>query len=187
MATLIDLIGNSYGNLTVVERDTSRKTGVWWRCKCSCGGRITVSGEKLRNWKVYSCGCVHPDKIPWNGVNYRSKYEVFCAMYLTSHNIRFKFEPAMYRVAGMHRGRMKTANYLPDFYLVDKDLWWEVKGRPSRMWKFEGFARFHDAELVEKDRIEQLCGCSLSKLYRVWKKGGMQECYEVIAASSESL
>lgn len=181
-------MGRQYGKLTVVARDETRTNGVWWVCSCSCGSTISAKSEKLRNWKLYSCGCVHPDKIPWMGNDYRSKYEVFCAMYLTSKNIRFEFEPAMYRVAGVTaRGRVKTAGYLPDFHLLDKDIWWEVKGRPSRIWKFESFALTHKAELIEKKQLEELCGVSVSKLYRVWKKDGMEACYDLIDSLGKKL
>lgn len=182
MATLIDLTGKKYGKLRVVARDHAMPD-VWWVCRCDCGSTLSVRSNRLREWKVYSCGCVSSDKIPWMGKEYRSKYEVFCAMYLVSRGIRFQFEPGMYRVAGVTpRGRVKAGNYLPDFHLIDTDEWWEVKGRPARMWKFESFKRSHKARLVEKKDIEVMCGVSLSKLYRLWKKEGMDACYDLIAA-----
>lgn len=35
----IDMTGEVYGFLTVIERDTSRK-GSYWKCKCSCGNIV---------------------------------------------------------------------------------------------------------------------------------------------------
>jgi hypothetical protein len=53
----VDLIGQKFGRLTVIERTGSDKNGVKWRCKCSCGNYIEVHGTGLRKHKSSSCGC----------------------------------------------------------------------------------------------------------------------------------
>lgn len=55
---IINEIGNTYGELTVIEeagRDKNRQT--LWKCKCNCGKYIIVSGINLRNNKKLNCGC----------------------------------------------------------------------------------------------------------------------------------
>lgn len=64
MGTLIDLTGQRFGHLTVVERVGSDKWGVAiWRCKCDCGAEVVVSGGKLRRGHTKSCGCSSPARM----------------------------------------------------------------------------------------------------------------------------
>ncbi|WP_017570153.1 hypothetical protein [Nocardiopsis halotolerans] len=57
MGKKIDLTGNRYGRLLVVEEAGRAKDGkVTWRCECQCGRETVVRGDKLRNGSVRSCG-----------------------------------------------------------------------------------------------------------------------------------
>lgn len=53
----IDLTGQKFGRLTVIEKIGSDKYGVKWKCKCSCGNYTEVYGTLLRKHKSSSCGC----------------------------------------------------------------------------------------------------------------------------------
>lgn len=55
-----NLVGQSFGRLTVLERDTSKTDQVWWKCRCSCGNIISVRAYALKDKKqpVQSCGCL---------------------------------------------------------------------------------------------------------------------------------
>lgn len=55
---LIDLTGQKFGRLTVVERDTSapRSGGKQWRCVCECGESRVVRSFSLRAGHTRSCG-----------------------------------------------------------------------------------------------------------------------------------
>lgn len=56
---LKDLTGQTFGELTVVERasDIGGKR-VYWRCKCSCGHECVVTGNNLKSGNTISCGCM---------------------------------------------------------------------------------------------------------------------------------
>lgn len=59
----IDLTGKIYENFTVIEKGNGRYTKggqykITWVCLCSCGNIFEVDGEKIRNGKVFSCGCM---------------------------------------------------------------------------------------------------------------------------------
>lgn len=55
---LIDLTGQKFGRLTVIERAGSTKHGAArWQCKCECGNTTTVIGDELRKGNTTSCGC----------------------------------------------------------------------------------------------------------------------------------
>lgn len=55
----IDMTGERYGRLTVLERDYSKPKGhAYWYCQCDCGNITSVSRNNLRNGSVQSCGCL---------------------------------------------------------------------------------------------------------------------------------
>lgn len=57
---LIDLVGQRFGRLVVIER-LSRKGRPVWLCSCDCGNKHTVSGAILRDGRSRSCGCYLSD------------------------------------------------------------------------------------------------------------------------------
>jgi hypothetical protein len=59
MGKFVDLTGQKFGRLTVIERagrDKNRNT--LWLCKCDCGGETITRGDALKNGKTKSCGCL---------------------------------------------------------------------------------------------------------------------------------
>lgn len=66
MSKKLDLTGQKYGRLTVIEEDfeaekqaaiEGRKRRVRWKCVCDCGKATTVSTDDLRSGNTISCGC----------------------------------------------------------------------------------------------------------------------------------
>lgn len=55
---VIDLSGSKYGKLRALSRDDSRKSRVFWLCRCDCGSLKSVSADKLRAGTTISCGCM---------------------------------------------------------------------------------------------------------------------------------
>lgn len=55
--SLIDLTGNRYGRLLVIERADNLNGHVRWRCKCDCGNECVVHGTSLKSGNTTSCGC----------------------------------------------------------------------------------------------------------------------------------
>lgn len=56
-----DLTGQSFGKLTVIERNNDLiRDRAYWNCKCNCGSDkiITVSTCNLKSGYVSSCGCL---------------------------------------------------------------------------------------------------------------------------------
>lgn len=66
MPRLIDLKGQKFGRLTVIERQGVKDGHAAWLCKCDCGNKKTVNGRHLRNGLIRSCGC------------YRKEYATEC-------------------------------------------------------------------------------------------------------------
>lgn len=62
MPKLIDLTGQRFGRLTVVERAENYvapngRQAARWVCLCDCGNKTTVVGGDLRTGRTKSCGC----------------------------------------------------------------------------------------------------------------------------------
>lgn len=57
----IDLSGQKFGRLVVIEKDTSIKrpgNKTYWKCQCDCGNQKSIVGQSLREGKTTSCGCL---------------------------------------------------------------------------------------------------------------------------------
>lgn len=68
MGAFIDLTGKTFGRLTVLReapknRSATGRSQRMWLCRCSCGNEKVVFGEKLRQGRTLSCGCLHEDII----------------------------------------------------------------------------------------------------------------------------
>ena len=64
---LIDLTGQRFGKLVVLERDTSKKAKpTFWICKCDCGNLCSISMNHLRSGQTESCGCLNQIDITCN-------------------------------------------------------------------------------------------------------------------------
>lgn len=65
MGRFIDLTGERFERLTVLERDTSVDStkGAFWICKCDCGNIKSISSNTLRRGLTKSCGCLNREII----------------------------------------------------------------------------------------------------------------------------
>lgn len=58
----INLVGQKFSRLLVVELLGKYKQYVYYRCKCDCGNELEASASKLKYGHVRSCGCLLADK-----------------------------------------------------------------------------------------------------------------------------
>lgn len=54
----IDLTGQRFGRLTVIELTGRHDWRLRWRCACDCGTIKIVGGDPLRTGRTKSCGCL---------------------------------------------------------------------------------------------------------------------------------
>lgn len=59
MGKLIDLTGQKFGRLTVIEKAESKGKSSYWLCKCDCGNYVSVKSWSLRSGRTKSCGCLN--------------------------------------------------------------------------------------------------------------------------------
>ena len=51
-------VGNTYGRLTVIEYDHTRKHHIYWKCICECGCVTVAEAGNLRAGEISSSGCL---------------------------------------------------------------------------------------------------------------------------------
>lgn len=98
MVALSDLLGKTFGSLTVIERASNIDGRAWWYALCACGVRTKVAGKKLRSGAKTSCGCI--SKALLAARNFRhghtvrghrsSTYEVWQSMWSRCSNPKHK-------------------------------------------------------------------------------------------------
>jgi hypothetical protein len=65
VARFLDLTGQCFDNLTVLERDTTANTKEYsWWCQCICGAKVSVRSYMLRKRRTRSCGCLRHKSPP---------------------------------------------------------------------------------------------------------------------------
>lgn len=59
----VDLTGQTFGRLTVIEKCIERTSfgHILWLCKCSCGNIKKISGQSLKSEYTQSCGCLQKE------------------------------------------------------------------------------------------------------------------------------
>lgn len=53
----LDLVGNKYGRLLVINKAEPLKGHTRWLCKCDCGNECIVYSTSLKTGNTTSCGC----------------------------------------------------------------------------------------------------------------------------------
>lgn len=76
MGTLIDLTGQRFGRLVVLNRDPDRGHGhkqvAYWVCQCDCGAIKSVNSQSLRKGLTQSCGCLSKEITAQNNRKYKT-------------------------------------------------------------------------------------------------------------------
>ena len=65
MSKCIDITGQKFGRLTVINKDNERttKSGSYWLCKCDCGKIKSIKSSSLRRGEIQSCGCLRNERV----------------------------------------------------------------------------------------------------------------------------
>lgn len=101
MGKFIDLTGQQFGRLTVLELGTPlkpvRNKEKYWLCQCECGNQVSVSGYNLRSGNTKSCGCLSKEllvkrdkELPWkkHGLSSSRIYHIYHAMKARCYNAK---------------------------------------------------------------------------------------------------
>ena len=65
MSKLIDLTGQRFGRLLVIEKASAKHgcTNARWHCRCDCGNDVVVRSTSLRSGGSTSCGCYRAEYL----------------------------------------------------------------------------------------------------------------------------
>lgn len=118
MSRMIDLTGNVYGRLTVLQRDSEGESNYKdkssrWLCQCTCGKVKSVSSPKLRSGNTSSCGCLNSQLVKERSKKYNS-YNLtgeFGVGY-TSSGIEFYFDLEDYEKIKEHCWYKNNNDYI---------------------------------------------------------------------------
>lgn len=150
------LVGKKYGKLTVISREGYAGKRYKWKCTCECGNSVVRSTSGLTSG-LPSCGC--SSTHPYNGMNFRSRWELYFYMAAEISSIYTEYEKFKLRVV-----TDKPRCYFPDFWVPSASLFVEIKGRENKV----GIAKMtsaidlgHPIVMARKDDIEKWCGTSL--------------------------
>lgn len=74
----MQMIGQKFGRLTVIEELPKRKNGgKVYKCLCDCDKYTNVRGAQLRNGTIKSCGCLNREKITKHGKSNSRLYNIY--------------------------------------------------------------------------------------------------------------
>lgn len=75
MSEHIDLTGQKFGSLTVIEKCGTDKThkNAMWLCRCDCGGKTKTTTSHLKSGHTQSCGCLKLERFVNGGIKTRFK------------------------------------------------------------------------------------------------------------------
>lgn len=62
MGKFVDLSGQRFGRLEVLNRVENLGRRVRYLCKCDCGNKTIVHADSLKSGNTQSCGCYHKDR-----------------------------------------------------------------------------------------------------------------------------
>lgn len=76
MGRIIDLTGQEYGRLTVLEYAGKTKDNkALWLCECECGNRKKIIGKDIRTGHTRSCGCLQRETAAQAQTIHGHRYE----------------------------------------------------------------------------------------------------------------
>lgn len=138
---MIDMVGQKYGKLTVIERDPQKSNSgrVHWLCKCDCGNKKleSIDGMKLRQGKKLQCSLCQP----------RSKGEEQIRDILTINNISFIQEKSFDDCRFPDTKRLARFDfYVNEQYIIEFDGRQHIEpttGSKANWWSLE-YVQGHD-------------------------------------------
>lgn len=94
MPKALNLVGQQFGRLTVIEKAGKSGGRVLWKCRCSCGKELFVITNNLTAGRTQSCGCLR-DEILSNmskshGKSKTRMYKIWKSMRVRCYNKNVK-------------------------------------------------------------------------------------------------
>lgn len=136
----LDLAGQRYGKLTVLEPAENLGKQTAWRCRCDCGKEAIVRTSSLRCGHTASCGCLKQTIVHGAGASGLTYVAGTCVEMIQAKTVR----------------RNNTSGVPGVDWVRDKRRWRAsicFQGRRHYLGKFE---RFEDAVKARREAEEAL-------------------------------
>jgi hypothetical protein len=160
MPAFIDITGNKYSRLTVIERGESLSKKTRWKCLCDCGNTTVVSGHYLKSGRTKSCGCyqkeVTSNRFKVHGKNKETKYRRHVSLKykygisMETYNEMFENQNGLCKICNYKFGQKKA-----DCYVDHDHKTLEVRGLLCRNCN-TGLGMFKDNKQFLQQAIDYL-------------------------------
>lgn len=137
---IMDLTGQRFGHLVVLEPAERRNGRTAWRCLCDCGRETVVISSHLRSGHTASCGCMCPGGKPDVNLPGLTYVDGTCVEMLRAKTVR----------------RNNTSGVPGVDWRADKGLWRASICFKGKRHYLGGFHRFEDAVRARKQAEEAL-------------------------------
>ena len=114
MRKLVDLTGQRFGRLTVIERTASTNKNAKWLCRCDDGNYVSVFGMDLKSGKTQSCGCIHSEQLAQRNYKHGLSDNKLCDIWRSMKERCYNPHFEQYNDYG-GRGIMVCPEWLHDF------------------------------------------------------------------------
>lgn len=160
----LDLMGQRFGRLTVVERlGKVPKRGQMWLCRCDCGGTKIKRASALRIGEARSCGCLLRESRSLNGK--RLKRALLDGRSLALNRLRSSHLGAARDrgIAPLDRATWEAMVLSPCSYCGSRDQR-DVRSRQGLTIAVVGIDRIDNSKGYEPDNCVPCCKvCNLAK------------------------
>ena len=81
-----NLLGKTFGRLTVLKRSPNKSRSTIWLCECECGNVKNIRSGDLVSGDTKSCGCLNIEKLKSHGMHDKPVYITWAVMLQRCNN-----------------------------------------------------------------------------------------------------
>ena len=139
----MDLTGQRYGRLAVLEAAENVGGRTAWKCGCDCGRTIVVQSHRLRSGHTASCGCWGKKSFPGEKLSCLTYVDGTCIEMLRAKTVR----------------RNNTSGVPGVGWLAAKKSWRATICFKGKRHYLGSYKRFEDAVLARKEGEKKYHDC----------------------------
>lgn len=158
MRKLINMVGERYGKLEVIEFHHREKQGTFWKCRCDCGNIITIPRKRLVGDEWHkgktSCGCDKPLSVAESVFGKKFKY--------LTESEKKEYDKLKYKNAASYKKQIEWIEMHKALEVRRKERELNKKLEPLNNVKFNIMQLDINSENLKK--IEQIINTEINKI-----------------------